>query len=177
MEERTGNFKTAGRKKGFNIVDLLLILFALSVVFFAVFVLDPFDLDILAEDDVGTEISYSVCLSGIESTYIEKIQTGDSVFDANTKQYLGVVMEVSEAKPHMVLRHDEYSGSYMQQVTGLFDVVVTIQADASFVERVGYSVEGKRIAVGAEYTMVFPNFAGKGYCISFENAAQGGNNE
>ncbi len=168
MEERTGNFKTTGRKRGFNIVDLLLVLFALSVIFFAVFVLDPFGFDFFSEKDAETEISYSVCISGIDGSYVEKIKTGDSVFDANTKQFLGVVMEVGEATPHTVLHHSEYLGSYMKELPDVYDVVITIQADASFKERIGYSVEGKRIAVGAEYSLVFPDFAGKGYCVAFE---------
>ncbi len=169
MEERTGNFKTTGRKRGFNIVDLLLILFALSVIFFAVFVLDPFDLDVLEEDDSDLKISYTICLTNVDSEYIERIQVGDSVFDANTKQFLGTVMEVGDVTLCKILRHSEQYGSYMQNVPNSYDIIVVIQADAVFKEKVGYSVDGKRIAVGGTYSLVFPNFAGKGNCISFES--------
>ncbi len=167
MEERTGNFKSTGGKRSFNIVDLLLILFALAVAFFVFFVLDPFGLNVLDKDSKGTEITYRISISGLDEAFVGKIEEGAPVFDANTKKYLGVVESVGEPATHMSIRAEGAAG-ILYPVQGLYDFTVTIRADADYTKNLGYSVDGTRISVGTEYTLIFPQYTGSGYCISIE---------
>ena len=97
---------------------------------------------------------------------MNKIMEGDPIFDANTKQPLGRVSAVESSREHAVFRYDEETGGSMEPIPNSYDIFITVLADGVFEETVGYSVEEKRIAVGAEYMLLFPNFAGKGYCVS-----------
>ena len=47
-------------------------------------------------------------------------------------------------------------------------VTVTIQLLADYEQGVGYLAEDCRIAVGREYDLRFPMYAGNGVCVAFE---------
>ena len=49
---------------------------------------------------------------------------------------------------------------------GKYNVIVTISADGEYKEGEGYSVNGRRIAVGEKMALRFPNYVGEGYCIA-----------
>jgi hypothetical protein len=58
----------------------------------------------------------------------------------------------------------------------LSNVLLTITAEARIDEVKGYLVDGRRIAVGADYFIDLPGFEGRGECISIvvDNAPKGG---
>jgi hypothetical protein len=55
------------------------------------------------------------------------------------------------------------------------DIIITVTATAEKSD-VGFTVDGMRIAIEAEYELVFPGFESKGVCISLseEIAKDGG---
>lgn len=146
----------------FNFVDLLIVLSILAVIVFLFLFRDSFS----STSGGDVKVSYTVCLSGVDAAYVNKIREGDPIFDANTGRFLGTVSAVESGREHTVFRYDEKTGGSMEPIPDSYDVFVTVSADAVFEKTVGYSVEEKRIAVGAEYMLLFPDFAGKGYCIT-----------
>lgn len=153
--------KVEGRKGKFNLVDLAVVFVVLSLIVIAVYAMNLFG-------KAGTEVtlSYTVSIGNVDATYVDKIQVGDSVLDATTKCSLGRVAAVENTRPHTVFRYDETTGGKMLTVPDAYDVVVTVLAEGIFEDKIGYTVEQKRLAVGAEYTLLFPGFAGNGYCTS-----------
>lgn len=159
MVERNRDVRKRGK---WNVVDLLLLAGGMALIAGVVFALGFF------HDDTGQSVtlSYTVCIGNVDDTYRDKIQVGDTVLDATTKRFLGRVAAVDNTRSHTVFRYDEETGGQMVAVPDSYDIVITVLSEGLFEDKVGYTVEQKRLAVGAEYTLLFPNYAGSGYCTS-----------
>ena len=168
MEERTSGFRPVKKKKGrFNLVDLLLIVIAVSVIFFVIFVVDPFSLDLFGQKTQEIAVEYTLKISNVEGTLIDKIGIHDEVVDTSTKISLGFVTEVENdipySEPYYNAEEDLVS---MKEYPDRYNFEVTITASAVYTEGVGYTVNGRRLAVGAQLYLMFPEFLGTGECIS-----------
>lgn len=168
MEERTSGFKPVKKRKGrFNLMDLVLVLIAVGIVLFVVFVLDPFSLNLFGKENHNVTLEYTLRIENVEGTLIDKIRTRDEVIDATVKTSLGYVNAVENdtpyAEPYYNSQEDAVS---MKEYPDRYDLVVTVTADAVFTEGVGYTVNGRRVAVGTQFYLMFPNYVGTGYCIS-----------
>ncbi len=164
------------RKRGFNILDLLIIVCVLAALTLIVLVYSPSGVFNINSDKA--DIIYSVCVSGVPADYAAAISVGDTVSD-NDGYDLGMVASDVEVEPHVIYQYSEYtdgSGS-INEITHpeLVDIVITISAKATVAED-GYTVDGKRIALEAEYQLVLPRFESKGICVSLseENASDAG---
>ncbi len=168
MEERTSGFKPVKKKKGrFNPVDLLLVLLALAIVLTVIFVVDPFSLDLFGGKDREVTLEYTLRIDNVKSVLVDKIRMGDEVVDSSVKTSLGYVSAVENDIPHTEPYYnsdaDEVS---MKEYPDRYDLVVTVTAEAIFETGVGYTVNGRRVAVGSEFYLMFPDYLGAGYCIS-----------
>ena len=160
---------------GFNILDALIIIGILAFIAVIVIVYSPVGLFNLSDDAV---IIYTVRVQGVSADYAGSVKVGDKVTDS--KGYdLGTVVSDVEIEPHAVYEYrenEEGSGSIVKIThPELVDLVITVSANAKANED-GYTVDGKRIALEAEYELVFPGFESKGVCISLskENANDAG---
>lgn len=154
------------RRSGFNFLDVLIILCILFTVILIVFVYSPSQLFNVRSSD--TAIIYSVCISGVPAEYAGTVNVTDIVTDS--KGYsLGTVASDVEVEPHVtyVYSENEDGSGKIAEVThpDLVDLIITVTAKAS-VDEDGYYVDGKRIAVEAEYDIVLPGFESKGICVS-----------
>ena len=110
--------------------------------------------------------------------YAGAVNVGDLVSDIDGYE-LGTVASDVEVEPHIIYRYSEYedgSGSINEIVhPELVDIVITVSAKAKNAED-GYTVDGMRIALEAEYQLVFPGFESKGICVSLseENTSDAG---
>ena len=168
MEERTGGFKPVKKKKGrFNLVDLLLVLIALALVFVVVFVIDPFSINLFGGEEREVTLEYTLRIDNVESPLIDKIKMGDEVVDASIKSSLGYVNAVENDIPHTEPYYDsEEDVVSMKEYPNRYDLVVTVTATATFTDGVGYTVNGRRVAVGTQFYLMFPEYLGSGTCIS-----------
>lgn len=168
MEERTSGFKPVKKKKGqFNLMDLLLIFIAVGIILFVVLVIDPFSLNLFDNQDHSVTLEYTLRIENVEGSLIDKIQTRDEVIDASVKTSLGYVNAVENDTPHAEPYYDSKEDSVsMKEYPDRYDLVVTVTAEAVFTEGVGYTVNGRRVAVGTEFYLMFPDYLGTGYCIS-----------
>lgn len=169
MEERTGGFKPVNKKKGsFNIVDFFLILIAIAVLFVVFFVIDPFSINLFDGQDREVALTYTIRIDNVEEMLIEKIKTNDEVVDATVKSSLGYVIYVDNDNAHTEYYYDSEKGEVRtKEHESLYDLEVTIKAKkATFTEGEGYKVNGRRVAVGTQFYLMFPEFLGSGTCIS-----------
>ena len=168
MEERTSGFKPIKKKKGrFNLVDLLVVLIALAIVFAVVFVMDPFSIGLFGAEKQEVTLEYTVRIDNVESALINKIQMGDEVIDASVKTSLGYVSAVEDDIPHTEPYYDaEEDVVSMKEYPNRYDLVVTVTAEATFTDGEGYKIDGRRMAVGTQLYLMFPDYIGTGNCIS-----------
>ena len=168
MEERTSGFKPVKKQKGrFNLMDLLLVLIAVGVILAVIFVLDPFSLNVMGKAEHKVTIEYTLRIENVEGILIDKIHTRDEVVDASLKTSLGYVNAVENDTPYTEAYYNSKEDVVsMTEYPDRYDLVVTVTAEAVFTEGVGYTVNGRRVAVGAEFYLMFPDYVGSGYCIS-----------
>ncbi len=154
-------------RRGFNFIDVLLILFVLLIIFIAVNIVSPMSfLDILSADSEQT-IEYTVEIVGVDGEFIDKIKEQDIAVDAVSKYTLGSVKAVDYNTQYSELEYDEATGAGVLAVyPDKYNVLITITATGDYTEGEGYSINGRRIAVGEKLSVRFPDYVGEGYCIS-----------
>jgi len=168
MEERTSGFKPVKKKKGrFNLVDLLLVVVALAVAFVVVFVVDPFSINLFGGEEREITLEYTIRISNVDVAFTDNITVGNEVVDSSVKTSLGYVSSVENDIPYSEPYYDNATDTVsMKEYPGRYDIMVTVTAKAIFEDGFGYTVEGRRIAVGAQMYLMFPDFVGTGSCVS-----------
>lgn len=158
--------KERSGKNGFNILDVLIILCILAFIAVIVIVYSPTAW--LSFNSDNTEIIYTITVQGVSADYASSVKVGDVVTDSEGYN-LGTVASDVEIEPHVVYEYRENGegGGGIVKITHpeLVDLIITLSADAKINDD-GYTVDGKRIALSAEYELVFPGFESKGVCIS-----------
>lgn len=166
----------SSRRSGFNLLDALILVCLVATVALVVLVYSPAEIFNLRSNDVT--IIYSINVSGVPADYAATINVSDIVTDEEGYN-LGVVASDVEVEPHVIYEYRENSdgsGSIVEIVhPELVDLIITVSAKAD-INSDGYTVDGKRIALEAEYDIVLPEFVSKGICISLseENANDAG---
>ena len=163
---RTKKNERVKKSGGFNILDAFIIIGILAFVAVIVIVYSPVGVFKFNSNDA--DIIYTVSVRGVSSDYAGSVKIGDVVTDS--KGYnLGTVVSDVQIEPHVVYEYRENedgSGSIVQiNHPELVDLIITVSANAK-VKEDGYTVDGKRIALEAEYELIFPGFESKGVCIS-----------
>ncbi len=163
--------KSEKKRKKFNIIDFLLIVFVLVIIAALVYVFLPSSIIKFITADTTTAIQYAVEIIGVDEEYIDNIAEGNVVNDSVSKSPIGTVVAVDSSTQYRQLQLQEENGEMagvLSPVQGKRNVIVTISADAYFTEGEGYSVNGTRIAVGEKINLKFPNYYGdcEAYCIS-----------
>ena len=168
MEERTGGFGAAKRKRGsFNVVDLLFVALVVAVLFAVIFMLNPFSVSVFRADEKNVILEYTLELEYVEASLTDNIRLGDEAISSVNNASLGRVSAVENG----ILYTEPYYNSFADTVTmkeypDRYNLQITITSEATFEAGVGYTVKGNRIAVGGQYSVMFPNYIGSGYCIS-----------
>ena len=155
----------ASRGNRFNLIDAIIIICIVSVLALLYFVYSP--LELLGIGTKETNIIYTVKVSGVPSEYASAITMGDIISDSDG-YILGTVASEVEIEPHSIYeyRENEFGSGGIVRIThpDLVDLIITISATSEKGSD-GYTVDGKRIAVEAEYHLMLPKFESKGTCI------------
>ncbi len=168
MEERTGGFGAVKRKRGsFNVVDLLFVALVVAVLFAVIFLINPFSVSVFGGNERSVILEYTLEIGYVEASLTDNIRLGDEAISSVNNASLGRVSAVRND----ILYTEAYYNSYTDAVTmkeypDRYNLQITITSEATFEEGKGYAVKGNRIAVGGEYSVMFPNYVGSGYCIS-----------
>ena len=166
-------------KRKFNIIDFLVLVIIIAVVGVSIYAVISWSniKSLWATDQVS--LDYVVEFRGVDEEFINKIEAGDTVIDAISKNQLGKVERVDSIEKYTVL---DYTKNEIQSEDGKsstvnyvgvlseypdkYNVTVYIKFDtAEYENGVGYTVNGRRIAIGEAIEMRFPEFSSVGYCI------------
>ena len=172
-KKKAAQGKEKKKRKGINILDILLILCISAVIALLLSVYTPWKLIDVNTNDV--DVIYTVRISGVPAAYASNINIGDKV-SAPEGYALGTVASAVEVESHAMYIFDKSSGGIKQiEHPELVDLVITCSATAT-VNDDGYLINGKRIAVEGSYELRFPGFEAEGICVSLsrENANDAG---
>lgn len=167
--------ENGSRRWLFLAADVLLLIAIVAAIFFLVVLLTPLDL-FGGEDTEQRRVVYTVEFAGVDSALVESLQVGDTVTDAATGSAVGVVTDVLPRSYEVYTdiptsEPDDELNSYVVTKNTYPDtfstVTVTIRVLADYVPEVGYTAENCRIAVGRQYELHFPGYAGSGVCVTF----------
>lgn len=172
--------KKAQRKKflsslgHFSIIDALIILIVAAVLIVVISAYSGGG-NISFTSEKAT-IMYTVEIEGIDPALASSIAVGDGVVDENGYS-LGAVAAGVEVDSFFEISYDPATGEVISsEHPRLSNILITITAEAEIDSIGGYVVDGRRIAVGAEYQLDLPGFEGRGRCISIieSNPHEGG---
>lgn len=158
-----------GRRK-FNFIDLLIIL---AIALLGAIVISLFfpSFGFGNSKRQEKEIQYTVEFLGVDEMFVDMIKENDVVIDAVSKYSVGTVMVVDRNTPYTELEYDnENKVGVLATYENKYNVLVTISVVAEYNEGAGYSVGGRRIAVGEKFSLRFPDYASEGYCINLSVA-------
>ena len=163
MEERTGSFKPVKKKRGrFNAVDILIILLIVGVI--VIFAAST--ISVSEEPGEKTKFEYTMTIEGVSKDFLDLIENGERVYDSSSKNFLGTVSSVDGNKPYGLYEYDKTTGEMVvKEYPEKYNITFTVSAKAQFVEGVGYTVGGQRIAVGQNMELRFPDFVANAYCV------------
>ena len=158
--------KVEKRRYRFNLIDILLILFAVAIVFVAINVVSPFSFMEKLKSNSDHTIQYTVEFTCVDQEYIDRIKEDDAVMDAISKNALGTVTAVDYNTHYSELKYDEENQvGKLADYTDKYNLIVTITAEGIYTSGKGYSVNSQRIAVGEKMSLRFPDYAAECYCI------------
>lgn len=170
--------KQKATKRKFNIIDFLVLIIILAVIGTSIYAVISWSNIKKLWSTSTVELQYTVEIRGVDKAFINNIKAGDAVTDAVSKNQLGTVDRVDSAK-HTVFdcikkdvpSEDEKSTSVVYEGVLLeypdkYDITVYISSTAEYEKGIGYTVNGRRIAVGEIIEMRFPEFSSVAYCVA-----------
>ena len=173
------SIKRKKAKRKFNVIDFLVILIIVTVISVSTYAIFSWS-NIKSLWSASTvELQYTVELRGVDKEFINKIKAGDTVTDAVSKNQLGVVDSVDSIEKYTVLDYTKneienedgktstvtYNG-ILSEYPDKYNITVYISTSAEYENGVGYTVNGRRIAVGEAIEMRFPEFSSVAYCVA-----------
>ena len=169
------NTKSKKSKRKFNLIDFFIVIIILTLIAAVIYALSPLLSDIKKSWNTNEiTLQYTVEFKNVDTQLKEKIESGDSVTNAVTKNAMGYVSEIEITKSEKLYYHEDTEGNITGVMVenedgGQYDITVTIvSSSANFETDVGYSVNGTRIAIGEQLSLRFPDFSATGYCTSID---------
>jgi len=165
VKQASGAQSDKKARRGFNFIDVILILLVLMIIIAAINIFSPMSIiKNLTADNTHT-IEYTVEILGVDKEYIELIEANDAVVDSVSKYSLGKVAVVKNDTQYSVLEYSEVDKAGVLAIyQDKYNLEVTITAECKYNAGEGYSVNGKRIAVGEKLNLRYPDFTAEGHC-------------
>lgn len=148
-------------KRKFNVVDFLVLVLVVAIIGVAIYAVVYWANIKSLWATSTTDLQYAVELRGVDQKFVDKIKNGDAVTDAVSKNQLGIVDRVDKIE-----KYTTFSEGTLVEHPDKFNITVYISATAEYEQGVGYTVNGRRIAVGEIIEMRFPNFSSVAYCVA-----------
>ena len=166
----TAGIRPSKSRRRFNFIDLLIIVAILLLGAIVVNLFLPSSI-FKSTKNIEREIQYTVEFLGVDQSFIDKIKENDTAIDSVSKYSVGNVMLVAHNELYSELKYDEENNTgKFAFYEDKYNVLVTISVMAEYNEGEGYSVGGRRIAVGEKLSLRFPDYVGEGYCINLSTA-------
>lgn len=174
--------KKKSRRK-FNIIDFIILVLVIAIIGGSIYAIVSWSnlKNLWLTESV--ELVYTVEFRGVDEDFIDNINSGETVTNSISKSKIGEVVNVESVEKHAVLDYkavpvkDEegnivpdvytYSG-VLSEYPDKYDITVYISSKAEYKKGEGYTIDGRRIAVGEALELRFPKFSAIGYCVSVE---------
>ncbi len=180
MNNNTNNSSTKTKKarRKFNIIDFLILLIIFAVISASIYAIVSWSNIKSLWSTSTVELQYTVELRGVDKAFINNIKAGDAVTDAVSKNQLGTVDRVDSVK-YTVFDYVKkeipsedgktstvnYEG-VLSEYPDKYTVTVYISSTAEYEKGIGYTINGRRVAVGEIIEMRFPEFSSTAYCVA-----------
>lgn len=162
------NNKTERVRRRFNIIDAVLILLIALVVVVCTHLLSPIAFFGNLISGKTYTLEYTVEISGVSEEYVEMVKENDVAMDSISKKTLGKVIAVDCDTQYSELQYDEQNGvGVLATYPDRYNMLITISAECTYEEGVGYQVNDQRIAVGEKLSLRLPEYLCEGYCTDF----------
>ena len=170
MNNTSHNFTIIQKKpkRKFNFIDFLIILVVVAIVGILIYVFSPWSQIEKLWTNNKVELTYFVEIKDVDIAYIESIKEGDGVINSVNKSSLGTVSEISKLEKAYVY---DYVLNEQGEMTCIrsehpqkYNITLKIVATAEYDKGVGYSVNGRRIAIGELLDLRFPQYTCSGTC-------------
>ena len=170
--------RQGGTRKGaravLNAFDVIVILLVVAVVALAIVGLSVGDL--FSGDEAGVaQLSYTLCITGIDQTFADSIRAGQTVIDTETGAIIGQVVSTPTVVRHQEIVLTESQDGYtaqMKDVPSRVDVTLSLTVEATHESGRGYFVETTAIRVGESYVLRFPDYLGRAVCVSIDRVTE-----
>lgn len=173
---RKGEYKRANKGK-FNGVDVIILLFVLAFIIFAAYVMlsggstvSHFLSSIFNKGSEDAVVKYTILIENCDKNISDSVKVGDSIYVGDF--LVGSVAETPTSEPYLVADGeytvDGVSGEMhltMSQYGDRVNLKLVITANADYIKNVGVTVNGVRIASGAEYELRSSGFSATGKCV------------
>ena len=167
------NYTPKKRFLRFNFVDFILIVIILLFVATLIYIFAPFSHIKELTSDKNLIVEYTVEVIGVDEEFINKIKENDIVINSVSKNNMGTVTAVdyNTKSSELQLQYNVEKNSYegiLVEYPNKYNVIITITANAKYLEESGYYVNDCRIAVGENMSLRFPDYICEGYCIGLD---------
>lgn len=157
------------KKKKFNFIDFLIVLLIIAIICVVVYLFSPWaQIEKLWTKDKA-ELTFFVEIKDVDIEFIDMVKEGDAVIDAVSKNSLGSIAEAPQVEKAFVYDYvlDEHGQMtcVISEQPNKYNITIKINASADFEENVGFTVNGRRIAVGELLDMRLPQYACSGTCV------------
>ncbi len=159
-----------------NLFDILIIFVVLVIIALSVIGVRMSDLFNKDEGRACT-LQYELTFLNVDEALVTGIQSGDALYNTDTKAVLGYVVGNVQLTPHTRIVAAEVQaedgtittqGAYVT-VPERYDMTVTIiSEDARYVSGEGYLLGGHAMRIGMDYSVRFPGYVGSGYCATLQ---------
>jgi hypothetical protein len=156
------------KKAQFNLIDVLIIAFILGLI--AVVIYWMFGGFQIAEKTKNEAITFEVRISNVKESTLPFITEGLSVRDSVTGETVGTIVAVrSENSRYEGSAYEDGKGGYVLNMTEhpeVYDVYVTISAEAESDDRGIYTVGNTRMLIGATVYFQVKSFSAVSYIVN-----------
>lgn len=160
----------------FNILDALIAVVIFAVIGVVLVAYLPGGLSATSGGKGSVTVTYTIEIKNVDRKLADWITVGDTVTERASAVDLGRVSAEVEVSPSGIVRYDPASGEVIiDEAEDTSDILITVTATAKYDASRGYTVNGKRLAVGTNYSISLPKFEGNGECIGIiEISSNGG---
>lgn len=180
----TSATKTKKAKRKFNIIDILVLLLIVTVIGVAIYTVYAWsDIKSLWSKNV-VELTYVVEFRNVDKEFVDNIESsvGTKVIDSVSKNSIGEVDSIESIKKYSVLDYEtkpdgdgnttttiSYNG-VLAEYPDKYNITVYIKdSTAEYQQDIGYTINGRRIAVGEVIPVRFSEFSADAYCVGMVN--------
>ncbi len=159
---------TGEKKRKLNAFDILLIIAIIGAIAIAVVNIIRANPGVISGGD--KEIEYVIKVSAIPSALSDKMLVGDKVYDDESGQMLGEVVEVA-TMAHEMLGYDQNGVAVYTPIESKIDMYIKIKT-LVWEEASALKIDSYRISTGKQVKAYSVNMAFSGVCVSIVELAE-----